>query len=58
MDSALRRLLHYGVLPAMTALLNARGISGSFAPRPYRALNSKHADELCQEPALRALSAP
>lgn len=58
MDCALRRLLHYGVLPAMTVLLNARGISGSFAPRPYRALNPKQADELCQEPAFRALSAP
>jgi dihydrodipicolinate synthase/N-acetylneuraminate lyase len=56
MDRALRRLVHYGVLPAMTVLLNARGISGSFAPKPYRALNPKLADELCQEPALRALA--
>lgn len=34
----LMMLRKYGVFPAMTALLNARGISGNFAPQPHQPL--------------------
>ena len=34
----LTALQTYGIFPAMTAILNARGIPGSFAPRPFAAL--------------------
>lgn len=38
--NALRHLIvRYGVFASMTAILNARGISGSFAPRPFKSLD-------------------
>jgi 4-hydroxy-tetrahydrodipicolinate synthase len=50
------RLHHFGVLSAMTAILNARGIGGNFAPRPYSRLTAAQRESLLQEPALNALS--
>jgi 4-hydroxy-tetrahydrodipicolinate synthase len=47
-------LLHvcdkYGILPAVTALLNERGIGGRLAPRPYQMLDAESRDRLMQEP--------
>jgi 4-hydroxy-tetrahydrodipicolinate synthase len=38
--NALRHLIvRYGVFASMTAILNARSISGSFAPRPFKSLD-------------------
>ena len=49
------RLHHYGVLSAMTAILNSRGIAGNYAPRPYPQLTAAQRQALLQEPALHAL---
>jgi 4-hydroxy-tetrahydrodipicolinate synthase len=52
MIGLLMMLRKYGVYPAMTALLNARGISGNFAPRPHQTLAPAVRDELLAEPAV------
>ncbi|MEX2170931.1 MAG: dihydrodipicolinate synthase family protein [Pirellulales bacterium] len=51
--SLLLMLRKYGVFPAMTALLNTRGISGSFAPRPHQPLTSAVRESLLAEGAVR-----
>jgi len=52
--SALRNLVvRYGVLPAMTAMLNARGIPGNYAPRPMRPLNDAAREGLLAEPVVK-----
>ncbi|MEP0841903.1 MAG: dihydrodipicolinate synthase family protein, partial [Phycisphaerae bacterium] len=54
--TALRGLLiRYGVFPAFTVLMNARGMSGSFAPRPYRRLGGPERERLLTEPVVREL---
>jgi 4-hydroxy-tetrahydrodipicolinate synthase len=51
--SALRNVVvQYGVLPAMTAMLNARGIPGNYAPRPMRPLDAAAREALLAAPAL------
>ena len=45
--TALRNVVvRFGVLPAMTAILNARGIPGNFAPPPFKALEESDVKEL------------
>lgn len=43
----------YGVYPAMSVLLNARGIRGNFAPRPFDRIDQAAAEELLSDPAIR-----
>jgi 4-hydroxy-tetrahydrodipicolinate synthase len=45
----------YGALQTMTAVLNARGISGNFAPRPYRPLADAQRESLLADPAVQSL---
>jgi 4-hydroxy-tetrahydrodipicolinate synthase len=53
----LTMLRKYGVFSAMTALLNARGVSGSFAPLPHQPLSLASRDELLAEPAVKSAMA-
>ena len=57
MARAVPRLHHYNVLSAMTSLLNARGVSGCYAPRPYPRLSSEQEQSLFSESTLTALAA-
>ena len=43
-------VVRYGIYSPMTALLNAQGVLGNFAPRPYAALSDTHREEMLQEP--------
>ena len=45
-------LRQYGVFAATTAILNRRGIAGSFAPRPHQPLSPAATEKLLAEPAL------
>lgn len=45
-------LVRYGVFPAMTAMLNARGIPGSFCPRPLKPLDDTGRESLLAEPVM------
>jgi 4-hydroxy-tetrahydrodipicolinate synthase len=54
--SALLRLLRqYGVFPTFTALLNARGVPGNFAPAPYQKLHPDVLERILSEPVVRDL---
>lgn len=55
--SALSEMIKYDVMPAMTAILNARGIAGNFAPRPYHSLPPEKAQALLNDPAVREVTA-
>ena len=57
MGRAMPRLHHYGVLSAMTTLLNVRGFPGSYAPRPYPRLDAEQQSRLLADPAIAALTA-
>jgi 4-hydroxy-tetrahydrodipicolinate synthase len=50
-----RAFIKYGVFPAFTVLLNARGIPGNFAPRPYRPLTAQQKEQFLAEPIIRQL---
>ena len=51
--NALRdQIVRFDPLPAMTAVLNARGIPGNFAPRPFRSLDPSQRATLLNEPAV------
>lgn len=50
-------LIRYGIFPAMTAVMNARGIPGNFAPRPYNVLSESRRMELLCEPVVQQLVA-
>ncbi len=53
---ALRDLIvKYRVFPAFTTIMNARGIPGSFAPRPYRELSASQRDVLLSNPLVDEL---
>ena len=45
----------YGPFQTMTAVLNARGIAGNFAPRPYLRLTDAQRESLLGEPVVRHL---
>ena len=45
----------YGALQTMTAILNARGIPGNFAPRPYRPLTDAQRESLLADPVVDSL---
>ena len=51
--NALQELFgRYGVFPAMTAMLNARGLRGSFCPRPIKPLDDAAREALLAEPIM------
>lgn len=49
LNRTLKCLQHYGVFPGMTAILNARGIQGNFAPKPFHSLSDAQRDRLLAE---------
>jgi len=52
----LLRIVHqYGVFPAFTAMLNARGVAGNYAPAPFRPLDTDAQRRLLNEPIVRRL---
>jgi hypothetical protein len=51
----LATLHKYGVYPAAQGILSAKGISGSFVPRPYRPLSEERLGELLDEPAVQSI---
>jgi dihydrodipicolinate synthase/N-acetylneuraminate lyase len=54
--SALRRvLMKHGVFPTFTVLMNARGIQGRFAPRPFRSLSDREREVVLADPVVREL---
>lgn len=54
--SQMRRLLiKHGVLPTFTALMNARGIPGRFAPRPYHRLPDGDRELLLADPLVQEM---
>ncbi|MCC6682670.1 MAG: dihydrodipicolinate synthase family protein [Phycisphaeraceae bacterium] len=55
MNNLLRVVHRYGVFPSFTALLNARGIPGNYAPQPYGPLSESQRCALCAEPVVRQL---
>jgi dihydrodipicolinate synthase/N-acetylneuraminate lyase len=55
--SVLAVLVAHDVMPAMTAILNARGIAGNFAPRPYHMLPPDKSHALLIDPAIREVTA-
>jgi 4-hydroxy-tetrahydrodipicolinate synthase len=58
LTSFLMTVVRYGVMPAMTALLNARNIPGCFAPKPHIPLNPADCERLLAEPdVVRAFAA-
>lgn len=54
-SETLKVLHQYGVFPAYSELLGARGIPGSFAPRPFRALEAARRRELLASPLVDSL---
>jgi dihydrodipicolinate synthase/N-acetylneuraminate lyase len=54
LNNLLNVILRYGVFPAMTALLNWRGVPGNFAPPPHRQLSEPMRAQLLAEPAVHA----
>jgi 4-hydroxy-tetrahydrodipicolinate synthase len=52
LSDLLTALQKYGIFPAMTAILNAHGIPGSFAPRPFAPLSDAMRHQLLEEPAV------
>lgn len=53
----LRVVREYGVMPAFTVMMNARGIPGNFAPRPHRALAPSAVEAILELPVMRQLIA-
>jgi 4-hydroxy-tetrahydrodipicolinate synthase len=51
----LATLQEYGVFPAAQEILRAKGIRGSFLPRPYRPLSDERTRQLLSEPAIQAI---
>ena len=53
LDDLLTVIVNYGVFPAMTVLLNRRGIAGNYAPRPHQPLPAEASERLLSDPAVR-----
>jgi 4-hydroxy-tetrahydrodipicolinate synthase len=54
-SETLKVLHQYGVFPAYSELLGARGIPGSFAPRPFRPLRDPQRREVLESPLVESL---
>ena len=57
LSALLKTVKQHGVFQSMTALLNARGIPGNFAPSPLRRLTDRERDALLAEPIAEELLA-
>jgi len=57
LSALLRVLRDFGVFPAFTALLNARGIPGNYCPAPMRPLDDARVAELLATPIVTELLA-
>lgn len=55
LSSLLELLLGYGTMPAFTALMNARGVPGCFAPKPTASLTPEAQSELLNHPLVANL---
>lgn len=55
LSALLRVLKQYGVFPSFTAMLNARGIPGKFAPAPMAQIEQTQLRSLLAEPIVREL---
>jgi len=55
MSGLLKLIKQYGVFQSMTALLNARGIPGNFAPAPLRRLTEREREALLADPIAEEL---
>jgi len=53
--SHILELVRSGGLSVYTALLNARGIGGNYAPKPYRPLNESQYECLLEDPVVQQL---
>jgi 4-hydroxy-tetrahydrodipicolinate synthase len=53
LNDFLMTIVHYGVFPGMTVILNSKGIPGNYAPRPHRPLPFDVGERLLSEPAVR-----
>jgi 4-hydroxy-tetrahydrodipicolinate synthase len=58
LNGVLKLLRENGVFATFTALMNARGIPGNFAAKPYRLHDARKIETLLQSPAARELLAP
>ena len=47
----------FGGLPSFSAMLNARGVPGNFAPAPFRPLDDSRREQLLDHPLIRRLVA-
>lgn len=60
-QSLINRLLEVvqrmGVFPSFSAILNARGIEGCFAPRPFQKLDERNLQLLLEQPIVKQLIA-
>jgi dihydrodipicolinate synthase/N-acetylneuraminate lyase len=54
-SETLKVLHQYGVFPAYSELLGARGIPGLFAPRPFRTLRDPQRREVLESPLVESL---
>jgi len=52
-----RNLLRYHSFSGFTAMMNARGLPGNYAPRPYSPLSEMQKQELLQTPIMKQLIA-
>lgn len=57
LSALLRVMRDYGIFPSFTALLNARGIPGNFAPAPMRPLDDVQREALLSLPIVTELLA-
>lgn len=57
LSGLLMLLIKYGIMPAFTALMNAREIPGSFAPRPATPLSDEAKEQLLSDPLVIELIA-
>jgi 4-hydroxy-tetrahydrodipicolinate synthase len=55
LSSLLRVVKRYGVFQAFTAILNARGVPGNFAPAPLQPLPDEQREALVAEPIVQEL---
>lgn len=54
-NALLRLVREFGVFATFTAILNARGIPGNYAPRPYRALDPRRLEAVLASDPVRLL---
>lgn len=56
-NELLKLVRENGVFPTFTSIMNARGIPGRYAPKPYRMHDARRAEELLDKPVVHELLA-